>query len=280
MKTLLTRSYSRGGNLKFLVPFLVRVLRTEARLFTAQLSTWLVPRALFSKAARQAEGCAAFTPMRGPWRRNRTWCPCGVLGNHAFVCISTLLCPLPPPRHVCILSSSTFPSVWRRRFNFLPSYLIIPIVSNFSLSLISSLILDFGFWIFSQICFFSSLSRFFEFFLSILIFILFYYFISIYLFYFIYILIFIVYSCSIPQSVLIVDFSFIIVSILLFYFSVNLSLEIFRFLLFVAIFVVASLIDYFFFVLSSHFYCFSVSFFLSFFSPLLSFSSYFPRHAI
>lgn len=33
--------------------------------------------------------------------------------------------------------------------------------------------------------------------------------------------------CSIPQSVLIVDFSFIIVSILLFYFSVNLSLEIF-----------------------------------------------------
>lgn len=73
--------------------------------------------------------------------------------------------------------------------------------------------------------------------------------------------------CSIPQSVLIVDFSFIIVSILLFYFSVNLSLEIFRFLLFVAIFVVAGLIDYFFFVLSSHFYCFSVSFFLS--SPLL-----------
>lgn len=40
--------------MKFLVPFLVRVLRTEARLFTAQLSTWLVPRALFSKAARQA----------------------------------------------------------------------------------------------------------------------------------------------------------------------------------------------------------------------------------
>lgn len=251
----------------------MRVLRTEARLFTAQLSTWLVPRALFSKAARQAEGCAAFTPMRGPWRRNRTWCPCGVLGNHAFVCISTLLCPLPPPRHVCILSSSTFPSVWRRRFNFLPSYLIIPIVSNFSL--ISSLILDFGFWIFSQICFFSSLSRFFEFFLSILIFILFYYFVSIYLFYFIYILIFIVYSCSIPQSVLIVDFSFIIVSILLFYFSVNLSLEIFRFLLFVAIFVVAGLIDSFLFFRLT----FTASLFLSFF-PLLSFSSYFPRHAI
>lgn len=101
--------------------------------------------------------------MRGPWRRNRTWCPCGVLGNHAFVCISTLLCPLPPPRHVCILSSSTFPSVWRRRFNFLPSYLIIPIVSNFSL--ISSLILDFGFWIFSQICFFSSFFAIFRIFL-------------------------------------------------------------------------------------------------------------------
>lgn len=43
--------------------------------------------------------------MRDPWRRNRTWCPCGVLGNHAFVYIHTttlryLLCPpssaLPP----------------------------------------------------------------------------------------------------------------------------------------------------------------------------------------